>query len=367
MSVTGAKRLAVGVASPLVAALVGRALDPYVAPATTPPYMLAVMVAAAYGGAPAGLVATAISTACIAWFDFGKTGSFAVDRRDAIDIAVFTGAALLISSLAASRNAAQRRTQQALDELSASDRAKDEFIATLSHELRTPLTSIAGWTSMLQKGGLDARTRALAVESIAGSTRTQKMLVDDLLDVSRIILGKLQVRRETMTLNEAVEEALDVVQPAAAAKKVRLRRELPDEPLVMSGDHQRLKQVVWNVLSNAVKFTPSGGEVRLSLRRREERAAIEVTDTGEGIDPELLPQLFERFRQGGSGPAKGGLGIGLAITRFLVDEHRGSVRIESEGAGRGTTVTVELPLSSPPAVRASSGFPIAFDDSRRST
>lgn len=346
------KRWLVAVAAPLVAAMIALALNPYLPPRTTPPYMLAIMVAAAYGGAGPGVLATGIATACLVWFDFGNTGSFVIDRRDLIDMAVFLTASLLISSLAAARTAAQKRLRDALAELSAADRAKDEFIATLSHELRTPLTSIAGWTAILQKNGIDGETRALAVQSIAQSTRTQKMLVDDLLDVSRIVLGKLHVHREVMDLNEPVAEALDLIAPAAEARSLRLGRELAREPLVVCGDAQRLKQVVWNLLSNAVKFTPAGGEITLTSCRRGDLAVIEVRDNGEGIDPAVLPQLFERFRQGASGPKKGGLGIGLSVSRFIVEEHGGSVRAQSEGIGRGTVVTVKIPLE---ATKHSSG------------
>ncbi|HEX6639997.1 MAG TPA: HAMP domain-containing sensor histidine kinase [Thermoanaerobaculia bacterium] len=337
-------RWAVAVGAPLLAALVSRVLDPFVAPYTTPPYMLAVMIAAAYGGIGPGLLASAMATLCLAWIDVGGRFSFNLAPGEIAEVIVFLVAAVLVSSLAAARSAAQHRLEKALQDLAALDRAKDEFIATMSHELRTPLTSIQGWLQLLHNGNLDDDTRALAMRSIEESTQTQRMLVDDLLDVSRIVLGKLTIEREVAVLNDAVAGAADVIRPMAEEKSIRIQYEPARETLVVRGDLQRLKQVVWNLLSNAVKFTPRHGRITVSLHARGRRGIIVVTDDGTGIEPEVLPHVFDRFRQGTGATRKGGLGLGLAICRHIVEEHGGSIAIHSDGPDRGTAVTVEIPL-----------------------
>lgn len=337
-------RWAAAVAAPLLAAAVSRVLDPFVAPYTTPPYMLAVMIAAAYGGMGPGLLASAIATLCLAWIDVGGRFSFNLGPGEIAEVIVFLVAAVLVSSLAASRNAAQHRLERALQDLAAIDRAKDEFIATMSHELRTPLTSIQGWLQLLRNGHLDDDTRALAMRSIEESTQTQRMLVNDLLDVSRIVLGKLAIEREVVLLNDAVAGAADVIRPMAEEKSIRIHCDLGRQTLVVRGDPQRLKQVVWNLLSNAIKFTPRDGCITLTLNARDGRGIIVVTDDGAGIEPAVLPHVFDRFRQGTGATRKGGLGLGLAICRHIVEEHEGTIAIHSDGPGQGTAVTVEIPL-----------------------
>lgn len=337
-------RWAVAVATPLVAAAVSRVLDPFVAPYTTPPYMLAVMVAAAYGGMGPGLLASAIATLCLAWIDVGGRFSFDLAAGEVAEVVVFLIAAVLISSLAAARNAARHRLEKALQDLAAIDRAKDEFIATLSHELRTPLTSMTGWLDLLRRNELDDETRALAMESLEQSIQAQRMLVDDLLDVSRIVLGKLAIERHVVVLNDVVSEAVAVIRPAGVEKSIALEWNDRGPPLVVRGDQRRLKQVIWNLLSNAMKFTPEGGRIVLLLDRRRDRATIVVTDDGDGIEPGVLPHVFDRFRQGSTGTKKGGLGLGLSICRYVVEEHGGTISIHSDGPGHGTTVTVEIPL-----------------------
>jgi signal transduction histidine kinase len=223
-------------------------------------------------------------------------------------------------------------------------RAKDEFIATLSHELRTPLTSILGWSRILVDGGGDEATVALAAESIAQSARSQQFLIEDLLDVSRIILGKFHMEINPVDLNPLAQAAADMIQPIAEAKQIELRVEPPRRPCVINADGRRIKQVIWNLLSNAVKFTPSGGQIELRVEIAGSWARIVVSDNGEGIDPELIPHLFERFRQADGATAKGGLGLGLSIARHVVDAHGGSVSAVSGGKGKGSTFVAELPL-----------------------
>src|SRR5579885_301253 len=227
-----------------------------------------------------------------------------------------------------------------------SNRLKDEFLATLSHELRTPLTAILGWSSMLRDARLDEKTRATALEIIERNARTQQQIVDDILDVSRIITGQLRLEAEPADLRAVVEAAVDTVRPAATAKGINLRATFEPCASPVMGDPRRLQQVVWNLLLNAVKFTPLGGEVVVRVEREGAHARVVVTDTGAGIAPDFLPYVFDRFRQGDQSTTRthGGLGLGLAIVRHLVELHGGTVEADSDGAGRGSTFTVELPV-----------------------
>jgi PAS domain S-box-containing protein len=240
---------------------------------------------------------------------------------------------LLVSEQAARRDA------------EAANRAKDEFLATLSHELRTPLNAIVGWAHLLKTGQLDDGQRARAVDVIDRNAKAQSQIVADVLDVSRIVMGKLRLDVRPVLLSDVIEEALDTVRPAAAAKDIRLEATLGGDSRV-SGDPDRLQQVVWNLLSNAIKFTPSGGRVHLRLRRAEGHVDVVVEDTGAGIRPDFLPHVFERFRQSDSSStrAHGGLGLGLALVRHLVELHGGTVTAQSQGEGQGATFTVRLPL-----------------------
>jgi PAS domain S-box-containing protein len=225
-------------------------------------------------------------------------------------------------------------------------RLKDEFLATLSHELRTPLTAVLGWASMLSDTRLDEKTFKMAVEIIERNARTQQQIVDDILDVSRIITGQLRFDAEPTDLHHVIDAALDTVRHAATAKSISLRADFDPGVGPVMGDARRLQQVVWNLLLNAVKFTPIGGEVRARLERAGPHARVTVTDTGAGIRPDFLPFVFDRFRQGDQSTTRvhGGLGLGLSIVRHLVELHGGTVRVESEGEGRGSTFAVELPL-----------------------
>jgi two-component system CheB/CheR fusion protein len=238
------------------------------------------------------------------------------------------------------------REQQARQEAEEANRLKDEFLATLSHELRTPLNSISGWANLLFRGGLDEQAAVRAIENIARSARAQNQIISDLLDVSRIISGKLLFEVSAVDLSSVVEAALETVRPAAEAKGVELRLSVDSMAGPVSGDAERLQQVVWNLLTNAVKYTPRGGHVETRLEREGTQAAIIVSDTGEGISPDFLPYVFARFRQadGTTTRKHGGLGLGLAIVRHLVEAHGGRVSASSEGVGQGATFTVRLPL-----------------------
>jgi signal transduction histidine kinase len=252
----------------------------------------------------------------------------------------------------------ERRSQEVAQE---ANRLKDEFLATLSHELRTPLTSILGWTQMLLKrDDLDEASLQRGLAAIERNARVQRQLVEDLLDVARITNGKLRLNLQEVQLREVVEAALESVRPAAEASGVLLQAELEDVNQSVLADVTRLQQVLWNLLTNAIKFTDRGGSVCLALRRDGETVWLTVRDTGRGIPRELLPHIFERFRQGDAGQEQGGLGLGLAIVRHLVELHGGSVSVASEGVGTGATFTVQLPLRSSQPERVSEPVVVQF-------
>jgi CheY-like chemotaxis protein len=223
---------------------------------------------------------------------------------------------------------------------------KDEFLATLSHELRTPLNAILGWTQTLQGGNIRRETLLRALAQIEQSAQAQARLIDDLLNVSDIVSGRLRIEVQPMRLVSTINAAIETLYPAIHAKEIRLEKAFDPAADVISGDPARMRQVVWNLLSNAVKFTPRGGRVRVRLARSDSCADISVVDSGEGINPEFLPYVFDRFRQADASSRKrhGGLGLGLAIVRHLVEMHGGTVEAISDGSGRGATFTVRLPL-----------------------
>ena len=227
-------------------------------------------------------------------------------------------------------------------------RVKDEFLATLSHELRTPLSAILGWTQVLLRGqATGAADQRRAIEVIDRNARAQVQLIDDLLDLSRIMTGKLRLDLRQVAIIDVVQAAIDSAGPAAAAKEIRLISLLDPGRAVVNGDASRLQQVVWNLLTNAIKFTPRGGQVQILLQRVNSHVELNVSDTGVGIPASFLPQVFERFsqRDGSSTRAHGGLGLGLAICRQLVELHGGSIRAASPGEGLGSTFSVNLPVS----------------------
>lgn len=227
------------------------------------------------------------------------------------------------------------------------DRLKDEFLATLSHELRTPLTSILGWASMIRNGEVEGANAARAIETIERNARSQARLIDDLLDVSRIITGNLRLDLHPLNLATIVEAALDALRPTADVKGIQLQTRFEPGDCLIKGDPNRLRQVIWNLLSNAIKFTQRGGSVSIDLTCVESTARLTVSDTGEGISLAFLPYVYDRFRQaeGSISRKQGGLGLGLAVVRHLVELHGGTVSAESEGIGRGSVFTVDLPLA----------------------
>jgi signal transduction histidine kinase/DNA-binding response OmpR family regulator len=251
----------------------------------------------------------------------------------------------LLAQLAQIASIATENTQ--IKEAQESNRLKDQFLATVSHELRTPLQAMLSWTSILRTQPLEPTLLAKGLDVIERSANSQRQLIDDLLEVSRIVTNKLRLELETVSLQDVVRGAVEAARPVAAAKGVTLATDPGGEAIQVTGDPHRLEQVLGNLLANAIKFTPAGGEVRAELARRGGVAQLRVTDTGDGIPAEFLPHIFEPFRQADSSSSRshGGLGIGLAIVRHLVELHEGSVRAESDGSGKGARFIVELPIA----------------------
>lgn len=268
------------------------------------------------------------------------------------------------------RNLLLVREQEARASAEEANRLKDQFLATVSHELRTPLTSILGWADMLRRDLLDDERRNHGIDAIYGSARRQAQLIDDLLDISRIVSGKLRLERTLVDLQTTIFEAHQVVQPAADAKGVRITVEADPSVGAVLGDAARLQQITWNLLSNAVKFTAPGGAVLVRLRRAPGNLAeIVVTDTGEGIAPDFLPAVFEAFRQADGSTTRHhrGLGIGLSIVRTLAEAHGGTVSAESAGRGQGATFSVRLPMAGMTDRTLAPGLHPAFSADMRST
>ncbi len=257
----------------------------------------------------------------------------------------FNDASALLRARAAERDEALARANAAREEAQAASRAKDEFLAVLSHELRTPLNAVYGWARMLRMRTLNPTAADHALEVIERNAAAQVRLIEEMLDISRVVTGNMRLQRQPVDLQAVVHSALDAVQPAADAKGIRLEASVDPAATPITGDPDRLRQVVWNLLSNAIKFTPSGGRVQVDARRAGDNVELAVRDTGQGITPAILPYVFDRFRQGDSTSTRehGGLGLGLALVRHLVELHGGTVTAASEGEGEGATFVVTLP------------------------
>ncbi|GMU05245.1 hybrid sensor histidine kinase/response regulator [Corallococcus caeni] len=270
---------------------------------------------------------------------FDTEGQFLGYIGSVIDISDRKQAEMEREALLSRESAARKEAEEA-------NQLKDEFLATVSHELRTPLTAILGWVQLLRTGHLPESRRERALETMERNARAQGQLIEDLLDVSRIVSGKLKLDVAPVDLSMVVRQAMESVRPAADARGIQVRATVDTSSSVM-GDTHRLQQVVWNLLSNAVKFTPRGGHVRLVVARRNSSVELTVEDSGQGIPEAFLPHVFERFRQADSGTTRktGGLGLGLSIVRHIVEMHGGTVSAASEGEGRGATFTVRLPVS----------------------
>jgi len=244
---------------------------------------------------------------------------------------------------------ARREAEHAQQEALSANRAKDEFLATLSHELRTPLNSIMGWSQMLNEERLDSETTAYALAAIARNAKLQAQLIEDLLDISRITMGRMEIEDESLAVCEVVDGAIETVHPTAKAKNVAIEYSNECDDCLVRGDAARLQQVVWNLLSNAIKFTPEEGRVCVVQSRRDDQVRLSISDNGQGIAPEFLPHVFEAFRQADSSSTRshGGVGLGLSIVKKIVDLHGGTIQAQSAGEGRGATFVVELPVVDP--------------------
>ena len=243
------------------------------------------------------------------------------------------------------RQLAEEELSRARLDAEQANRLKDEFLATLSHELRTPLNAVLGYARMLRAGSIEPERQSRALEVLERNATSLAKIVEDLLDVSRIITGKTRLEVQTLDLIAVIDQAVATVRPAAEAKGVHIQTVVDPEAPPVSGDPSRLQQVLWNLLSNAVKFTPRGGLVQIQLAAADAHVEIVVRDTGVGIAPEFLPHVFDRFRQADSRFSRehGGLGLGLAICRHLVELHGGTIHAASDGEGKGATFRVQLP------------------------
>ncbi|UUX97881.1 ATP-binding protein [Aquabacterium sp. J223] len=299
------------------------------------------------------------------FFGHSETGRFEAAHQTIIETlaaqaAIGLSKARLFQEAQQARLAAEREAQakaKLYEEAEKVNRLKDEFLATVSHELRTPLTAILGWTKLLASGRLSAEMVDRAITTIDRNARAQAQIVEDILDISRIVSGKLRLNVQLFTPAASVEAAVEAVRPAAMAKDIRLSLLIDPQAGPVSGDPERMQQIVWNLVANAVKFTPKGGRVQVAVERVNSHIEISVRDNGAGIEPQFLPRVFERFMQvdASSTRSHGGLGLGLAIVRQLVEMHGGSVEAHSDGLGKGALFTVSLPLAavnSDPRVQA---------------
>lgn len=275
-----------------------------------------------------------------------------------VDTAVEFGHAVtsLVLKRVAQLEALNHELRTTTEELRIASLAKDEFVATISHELRTPLNAMVGWMRLLRSKQLDAQRTEHGLEIIDRSIRAQSKLIEDLLDMSRIVSGKMRLDVQAVNILEVIHAVLDSIRPSAESKHISLHPVLDPRAAIIMGDGARLQQILWNLLANAIKFTPKGGHIHLHMTRTDSQAVVSITDTGEGIEPSFLPHVFERFRQARGDTARihQGLGLGLAIVRHLVELHGGTVSVLSDGKGRGATFTVRLPLS-PVGIDSSGG------------
>jgi signal transduction histidine kinase/CheY-like chemotaxis protein len=360
-------RWAVSVLAVLAASGLGWMLTPWVGAESA--YLLftvAVMVSARYGGLWSGLAATLLGGSIVLGVFASSPGSPAQWLLLAVFLAVGTCLSYLTERLAGSatltldraddlrrleselaeargREDALRQSEERLHE---AGRLKDDFLATVAHELRTPLGAMLGWAHVLREEKVDEATSARALDAILRNARVQTRLISDLLDISRVVAGTMRVEMQTVELVAVIRAALETVRPAADSKGVTLTSNVDAEAGPVTGDPSRLQQVLWNLLTNSIKFTPGGGTVAVRVQAVGGHVEVTVEDTGPGIPPDFLPHVFERFRQAGGGATrgKGGLGLGMAITRHLVELHDGSITVANRESPSGAVFTVRLPI-----------------------
>ncbi len=322
--------------------------NPLTAPNTLLIFLGGVMCSSWYGGFGPGVLATTLTSAAAGYFYLPPPFSLRIDDpTEIVRLAEYVAVCLLISALNELRLRGQKRAEAAKAEMESAIRVKEAFLAMVSHELRTPLTAIIGWTQILRTRTADPALSAQAVATIEHNAKTEARLIEDLLDVSRLDTGQMRLESHPLDVAEVVRAAIDTVRPAIEAKGIALQTIVPSHVVFVTGDAQRLQQVFWNLLSNAVRFTPEGGRIDVQLHRIRSHARVRIRDTGRGIAPAFLPNVFERFVHGGTAETKrhDGLGLGLSIARDLVELHGGTIRVESDGLGRGAVFTVELPIA----------------------
>ncbi len=317
----------------------------------------AVMLTGLCCGLTWALATTALSALAASFWLSPLGRPLITEANDLTGMALFLLVSSLISWLAARVREHRRELERAAEErqklfaaeqvarkeAERANRAKDDFLAAVTHELRTPLSSIVGWVQLVRRNALAKDELQTAMESIERSAKIQAQLITDLVDLSRVRMGKLRLEAKPVCLSDILRSATQTVLPSAKARGIDLVVSIRQSIGPVLADTDRLHQIVWNLLTNAIKFTPTGGSVRVTANDNAGDAELVVADTGEGIDASFLPMVFDRFRQEASGPHKGGLGLGLAITKELVELHGGSIRAASDGKGRGTTFTVVLP------------------------
>jgi signal transduction histidine kinase len=318
------------------------------------PFLLftpAVGIAALYGGLVPGLFATILSTALGSHFFLSVTGEPAAERWDRVILFVLVGTVITASSALLKRSREQLaaglwREQTAHAVAQAADRTKDDFLAMISHELQTPISVILGWLSVIRQGALGPETTVRALDTVERNARMLSRLVDDVLDRSRIATGTLRLEPQLISLVTVMHAAIDQVRGKIESAALDLHTSLPSIDVPIVGDSIRLQQVFTNLLTNAVKFTARGGSIFVNLTAMESDATVTVTDTGSGISAEMLPLVFEPYRQGRETLRQStlGLGLGLSIARHLVERHHGMIRCASDGPGRGASFIVTLPL-----------------------
>ena len=329
-----------------------RLLWPLVDPTGSPLFLAAVVVSTWYGGLGPGLFTTAIAVLTKMYFVVPPRGSFQIDEPAGIlQVTVFAGVAVLISFLTgalrraeAANRALASEERAARADAEAANRAKDVFLAKISHELRTPLQATSSWAHVLARRGPDDPRFAEALTALHRGIAAQSRLIDDLLAASKIVAGKMRLDVEPVVLGPLIDAAVEVATAAAPLPQPAVGVAVDPAIGPVLGDRVRLEQIVCNLLSNALKFTPPEGSVRVRVEQDGVAARIVVADTGCGIRPEMLPRLFEEFWQAATAGPSGGLGLGLSIVRHLVELHGGSVSVESAGPGRGTAFVVTLPL-----------------------
>jgi len=314
----------------------------------------AIMIAAWFGGLGPGLVSTALSAIVVDFLFIDPRGTLAVtERSDAVALALFVLVGALIATLndnlrraISLEQQARRAAERAEAAADAANRSKDFFLAAVSHDLRTPTTAIVGWARMLESGVLDVVKQRHAAESIQRNAAWQITLLEDLLDTAAILAGGLRITTATVDLDAIVGAAVDDLQAAASAKRISVHLRRAPQPPLVDGDAMRIQQVVWNLLTNAVKFTPEGGAIHVAIADAGRDAMVEVRDTGPGIPSDMLPHVFDRYWQAerrSSGGHGFGVGLGLAIAKHLVEAHQGTIAVTSPAEGGGTTFTVRLP------------------------